>query len=76
MMTIRICTIVKSVKIKNVKKGKLTLKKEKTFKIKVKLNKVKKGKRMMPSEHVAKVRCLSTDKTIATVSKKGKLIAK
>ena len=59
-----------------VNKTKVELKKGKTFKIKAKVKKLKKNKKLMPKTHVATIRYLSTDKKIATVSKKGKITAK
>lgn len=61
---------VKSVKITNVKKKKLTLKKGKTFKLKVKV-KVKPNKKKYK-----KVKFSSSNKKVATVSSKGKIKAK
>ena len=69
-------TNAKSVKIKNVKKGKLTLKKGKTFKIKAKVNKVNKKKKLMPKSHAPTLRYMTSDKKLATVSSKGKIKAK
>ena len=63
-------TNAKSVK---VKKAKVSIKKGKTFKIKAKVKKLKKGKKLMPTKHELKLRYLSTDSSIATVSKKGKI---
>ena len=63
-------TNAKSVK---VKKTKVSIKKGKTFKIKAKVKKLKKGKKLMPTKHELKLRYLSTDSSIATVSKKGKI---
>ena len=59
-----------------VKKAKVSLKKGKTYKIKAKVNKVKKNKKLMPKSHVAKLRYLTTDSNVATVSKSGKITAK
>lgn len=61
---------VKSVKVTNVKKKKLTLKKGKTFKLKVKV-KVKPNKKKYK-----KVKFVSSNKKVATVSSKGKVKAK
>ena len=47
-----------------------------TYKIKAKVRKVKKGKRLMPKAHAPKLRYLSSDKKIATVSKSGKITAR
>ena len=59
-----------------VKKKKVSLKKGKTYKIKAKVNKLKKGKRLMPKGHAPKLRYLTSDSSVATVSKKGKITAK
>ena len=59
-----------------VKKKKVSLKKGKTYKIKAKVNKLKKGKRLMPKSHAPKLRYLTSDSSVATVSKKGKITAK
>ena len=68
-------TNAKSVSLKNVKKGKLTLKKGKAFKIKAKVNKVNKKKKLMPKSHAPTLRYMTSDKKIATVSSKGKIKA-
>ena len=60
----------------SVKKTKVTLKKGKTFKIKAKVKKVKKNKKLMPKSHAAKLRYMTSNKKIATVSKSGKITAK
>ena len=59
-----------------VKKTKVSLKKGKTYKIKAKVNKVKKNKKLMPKGHAPKLRYLTSDSKVATVSKKGKITAK
>ena len=69
-------TNAKSVTIKNVKKGKLSLKRGKTFKIKAKVNKLKKNKKLMTSGHAPTLRYMTTNSKVATVSKKGKITAK
>ena len=69
-------TNAKSVTIKNVKKGKLSLKRGKTFKIKAKVNKLKKNKKLMPSSHAPRLRFMTTNSKVATVSKSGKITAK
>ena len=69
-------TNAKSVTLKNVKKGKVSLKKGKTFKIKAKVNKVKKNKKLMPKGHAPKLRYLTSDSKVATVNAKGKITAK
>ena len=58
-----------------VKKANVKLKKGKTFTIKAKVNKVKKGKKLMPSGHAPSLRYVSSDPSIAKVSKKGKITA-
>lgn len=62
-------TNAKSIK---VKKSKVSLKAGKTAKIKAKVKKLKKGKRIMPG-HELKIRYLSSDTKIATVTSKGKI---
>ena len=69
-------TNAKSVSIKNIKKGKLTLKNGKTFRIKARVNKVNKKKKLMPKSHAPTLRYMTSDKKIAIVTKKGKIIAK
>lgn len=66
-------TNVKSVK---VKKRNVILTPGKTFKIKAKLKKVKKGKKLITSKHAKKLRYISSDTKIATVSKGGRIKAK
>ena len=65
-----------SVRIRNIKKNKLSLKKGRTFRIKAKVNKVNKKKKLMPKSHTSKLRYLSSDKKVATVSKSGRITAK
>ena len=69
-------TNAKSVTIKNVKKGKLSLKKGKTFKIKAKVNKLKKNKKLMPKSHAPTLRYMTSNKKVATVNSSGKITAK
>ena len=59
-----------------VKKSKVTIKKGKTYKIKATVTKLKKKKKLMPTNHARKLRYLSTNKKIATVSKAGKIKAR
>lgn len=59
-----------------VNKTSVSLKKGKTYKIKAKVNKLKKGKKLMPAGHAPKLRYLSSNKKIVTVSKSGKITAK
>ena len=59
-----------------VKKSKVTLKAGGTYKIKASVKKLKKGKKLMPSGHAPKLRYLSSDNTVAVVSKSGKVTAK
>ena len=72
----KIYTNAKSVTLKNVKKGKLSLKKGKTFKIKAKVNKIQKSKKLMPKSHAPTLRYISSNKKVATVTKSGKITAK
>lgn len=60
----------------SVNKTKVTLKQGKTFKIKAKVKKVKKNKKLMPKSHVQKLRYMSSNDSVATVSKSGKITAK
>ena len=69
----KVYTNAKAVK---VNKTKVTLSKGKTIKIKAKVIKLKKDKKLMPKSHAPKLRYLTTDKKIATVSSKGKIKAK
>ena len=69
-------TNAKSVTIKNVKKGKLSLKKGKTFKIQPKVNKVNKKKKLMSKVHAPALRYMTTNKEVATVNSSGKITAK
>ena len=46
-----------------------------TFQIKAKVKKLKKKKKLMPKSHVATIRYLSTDDSIAAVDKKGLITA-
>ena len=69
-------TNAKSVKLKNVKKGKLSLKKGKAFKIKAKVIKINKKKKLMPKGHAPALRYMTTNKKVVTVSKSGKITAK
>ena len=48
----------------------------KTYKIKATVNKLQKGKKLMPTGHAPKLRYVSSNKKIATVSKSGKIKAK
>jgi len=56
-----------------VKKAKVSLKEGKTYKIKATVKKLQKGKKIMPAGHVAKLRYLSSNTIVATVSKSGKI---
>ena len=60
----------------SVNKAKVTLKKGKSFKIKAKVKKVKKNKKLMPKSHAPKLRYLTSNSKVATVSKSGKITAK
>ena len=59
-----------------VKKTSVSLKAGKTYKIKASVKKIKSGKKLMPSGHAPKLRYLSSNKKIATVSSSGKITAK
>ena len=65
-------TNVKAVK---VAKRAVTLRKGRTFKIKAKLFKVNKKKKFMTKDHAPKLRYLSMNKKVATVTKGGKIKA-
>ena len=60
----------------SVKKNSITLKKGKTYKIKATVKKAKKNKKLMPAKHMKKLRYMSMNKKIATVSKTGIIKAK
>ena len=59
-----------------VKKTSASLKVGKTYKIKASVTKLQKGKKLMPTDHALKLRYVSSNKNIATVSKFGKITAK
>lgn len=63
---------------KNVKvrKKAVTLKKGRTSKIRAHVRKLRKDRKLISSKHTNKLRYLSTNKTIATVSRSGKIRAK
>lgn len=65
-------TNAKSVTVKN---SSVTLKKNKTFKIKGNVNKLKKKKSLMSTRHAPRLRYLSTNTGVATVSKAGSIKA-
>jgi len=69
----RFFTNAKSV---TVKKTSVSLKVGKTYKIKGSVTKLQKGKKLMPAGHAPKLRYVSSNKKIATVSKSGKITAK
>ena len=69
----KVYTHAKSV---TVNKTKVSLKKGKTFKIKASANKFKKSKKLMTERHAPKLRYISSNKKIATVSSSGKITAK
>jgi len=56
-----------------VGKKNVSLKVGEKYTIKAKVNKLKKGKKLMPSSHTAKLRYISSNSKIATVSKIGKV---
>ena len=59
-----------------VKKKSVSLKKGKTYKIKVSVKKLKAGKKLIAKCHTKKLRYVSSDKKVATVSSSGKIPAK
>ena len=59
-----------------VKKTSVSLKAGKKYKIKARVTKLRKGKKLMPAVHAPKLRYISSNKKIATVSKSGKITAK
>ena len=69
-------TNARSVTIKNVKKGKLSLKKGKTFKIKARVIKVNKKKKLMAKSHAPTLRYMSSNRKVAKVSSGGRITAK
>ena len=60
----------------SVNKTKVTLKKEKTFKIKAKVKKVNKNKKLMPKSHAPTLRYMTSNSKIASVNSGGKITAK
>lgn len=60
----------------SVKKKKVTLTAGQTYKIRAKVRKLKKGKKLMPSTHTRKLRYMSTNKKVATVSRSGRIRAR
>ena len=54
----------------------LSLTPGKTVRLKAKVIKLKKGKRLMPAEHAVKLRYLTTNTDVATVSRSGRITAK
>ena len=66
-------TNAKSVK---VNKKKVTLAQGKTFKIKASVKKLKKNRKLMPKSHAPKLRYMTSNKKIVTVTKSGKVTAK
>ena len=59
-----------------VKKTSVSLKSGKTYKLKANVTKLQKGKKLMPTVHAPKLRYVSSNKKIATVSRSGKITAK
>ena len=51
----------------------MTVKKGKTVKIKADVKLIKKNRKLMPKFHSLKLRYMSTDKKVATVTSKGKI---
>jgi uncharacterized protein YjdB len=58
-----------------VKKTSVKLKKGKTYKIKASVKKLKKGKKLMSTKHTAKLRYMSSNSKVVTVTKSGKIKA-
>ena len=56
-----------------VKKKKITIRAKKSCKIKARVKKANSGLKLIPKRHTAKLRYVSADKTIAKVSKKGRI---
>ena len=59
-----------------VNKPSLSLTPGKTVRLKAKVIKLKKGKKLMPAEHTVKLRYLTTNTDVATVSRSGRITAK
>lgn len=59
-----------------VKKTSVSLKAGKIYKVKASVTKLQKGKKLMPTGHAPKLRYVSSNKKVATVSKSGKVTAK
>ena len=59
-----------------VSKTSVTLAAGKTFTIKAKVTKLKKGKKLIAKSHAPKLRYLSNNTAVATVSSSGKITAK
>lgn len=59
-----------------VKKTKVTLKKGKTYRIKANVRKLKKKKKLMSANHAPKLRYMTSDAKVATVSRNGMITAK
>ena len=66
-------TNAKSVTVRNKI---VSLKKGKAYKIKASVNKLDKSKKLMPSWHAHKLRYISSNKKVVTVSKTGKITVK
>ena len=58
-----------------MKKSKVTLKKNKTYKIRASVKKMNKNKKLLGKDHAPKLRYYSTNKKVAKVSKSGKIKA-
>ena len=66
-------TNAKAVKLN---RKKVTLKKGRSFQLRATVKKVDKRKKLMPKSHVPRVRYMSTDKKVATVTSGGKIKAR
>ena len=59
-----------------LKKASVSLNKGKTFTIKGSVSKIKSSKKLIGTDHTAKLRYVSSNKNVATVTKGGKITAK
>lgn len=59
-----------------VKKKKVTLKKGGTYKVRAKVKKLKKSRKLFPKKYTPRLRYLSSDPKVATVTKGGRIKAK
>lgn len=59
-----------------IKRTSISLKVGKRYKIKAKVRKLKPGKKLLPKRHEAKLRYMSSNKKVATVSRSGRITAR